>query len=57
MTRGVINSEMIVEAGARMAEVMRKRDNRVARAERDLKKAEKAAAEARKKRAEAHSNR
>ncbi|MBK4347672.1 hypothetical protein [Lacisediminihabitans changchengi] len=56
MTRGVVNSVKIVEAAARMAEVMRKRDDRVARAERELKKAEKAVAEAREKLAEAHVN-
>lgn len=57
MTRGVVSSEKIVEAAARMAETMRMRDYRVARAERELKKAEKAATEARKKLAKARADR
>lgn len=40
-----------------MAEAKRKRDDQVARAERELKKAEKAASEARRKLAELKSNR
>jgi hypothetical protein len=57
MTRGVVSSQKIVGAAARMAEAMRKRDDHVARAERELKKAEKAATEARKKLAEARADR
>jgi glutaredoxin len=57
MTRGVVTSTKTVEAAARMAEVKRKREDKVARAERELKKAEKAAAEARKKLAEIQTER
>lgn len=49
LTRGVVESEKIVEAAARMAEAKRKQADEVARAERELKKAEKAATDARKK--------
>lgn len=43
MTRGVVTSTKTVGAAARMAEARRKSEDRVARAERELKKAEKAA--------------
>ncbi|MEV0573109.1 hypothetical protein AB0H79_11480 [Micrococcus luteus] len=49
LTRGVVSSAKTVEAAARMAEAKRTLDNQVARAERELKKAEKVAAEVRKK--------
>lgn len=57
MTRGVVSSHKTVEAAERMAEAMRKRDDRVANAKRDLKKADKAATEARKNLAEAQADR
>lgn len=44
MTRGVMSSEKIVDASARKAEIERNRDEAVVRAERELAKAEKAAA-------------
>lgn len=46
---GVVSSAKTVEAADCMAEAKRKLDELVARAERELKKAEKVAAEARKK--------
>ena len=49
MTRGVVTSTKTVEASARMAEAERKHDDKVARAERELKMAERAATMARKK--------
>lgn len=49
MARGVVSSVRTVEAAGRMAEARRKRDDAVERAERELKKAEKAATGARKK--------
>ena len=49
LTRGVVTSVKTVEAAARMAESKHKRDDAVTRAERELKKAEKAATDARKK--------
>lgn len=52
LMRGVVDSEKIVEAAARMAAAKRKQADKVARAEREVRKAEKAAAEARKKLAE-----
>ncbi|MBG0716553.1 hypothetical protein G3N18_00365 [Microbacterium sp. 2C] len=57
MTRGVVTSTKTVEASARKAEAERKHDDRVARAERELKMAEKAAVEARKKLNELRVNR
>lgn len=56
MTRGVVSSTKAVEAAARMAEAKRKRDDQVARAERELKVAEKAARDARKRLADLRSN-
>lgn len=49
VTRGVVTSERIVEAAARMAEVKRKRENAVQRAEKDVEKAEAAFRVARQK--------
>lgn len=49
MTRGVVSSMKTVEASARMAEAKPKLDDRITRAERELKKAEKVAADAREK--------
>lgn len=57
MTRGVVTSTKTVEASARKAEAERNHDDRVARAERELKMAEKAAVEARKKLNELRVNR
>jgi len=52
VTRGVVSSENVVEAAARMAEVNRRRHDKIAHAERELKNAEKVAADAREKLAE-----
>jgi hypothetical protein len=49
MTRGVVSSEKIVTAASRAAEATRKKADDIARAERELKKAEKAAREAKQK--------
>ncbi|MEV7874189.1 hypothetical protein [Microbacterium sp. NPDC089188] len=49
LTRGVVSSIKTVEAATRMADARRKRDDAIARAERESKKAEKAATDARKK--------
>lgn len=49
MTRGVVTSERIVEAANRKKEMERKRATDVAKAEREVAKTEKAAAEAREK--------
>lgn len=43
ITRGVVTSEKVVEAAARMVEANRRRDEKIARAEREVKKAKKAA--------------
>lgn len=56
LTRGVVSPIKTVEAAARMAAAKRKRDDQVARAERELNEAEKVAAQARKKLAELKSN-
>lgn len=57
ITRGVVTSERIVEAATRIAEARRKREDMVARAERELRKAEKAATEARRKLAQIQAER
>lgn len=49
MTRGVLNSERIIEAKDRLAEVRRKRDAEVAKAKKEVRRAEAAAASAREK--------
>lgn len=56
INRGVVSSEKVVEAAARMA-ADRRRNEKIARAEREVRKAEKAAADARKKLAEVQSER
>lgn len=49
LTRGVVTSLGTVEAAARIAEARRKRDDAISRAERELRKADEAAKDARKK--------
>lgn len=49
LTRGVVESEKVVETAAQTAEANRRRDDKISQAERELKKAEKVAAGARKK--------
>lgn len=57
ITRGVVSSELVVEAAARTTEANRRRDDKISRAEREVKKAEKAAADARKKLVEVQAER
>lgn len=57
ITRGVVTSEKVSEAAARMAEANRRLDDKIARAERELRKVEKVAADARKKLAEVQADR
>ena len=49
LTRGVVESEKVVEAAAQTAEANRRRDEKISQAERELKNAERVAAGARKK--------
>ena len=49
LTRGVVESEKVVATAAQTAEANRRRDDKISQAERELKKAEKVAAGARKK--------
>ena len=57
INRGVVSSEKVVEAATRMTAANRRRDDKISQAERELKEAEKAAADARKKLAELRAER
>jgi hypothetical protein len=57
ITRGVVSSEKVVEAAVRMAEVTRRCDDKIARAEREVKEAEEAVSAARKKLVEVQAER